>query len=97
MLWVHLVSVAVPGVLVGDKAPSSFTDRCHSLSSLDSATGGGRVAPQNDRGGKRILRRIASHMFKRDTPGGCPLQYITRFLRFLQPGSLLYLYMLPGE
>ena len=37
--------VAVPGVRLGDSAPALHTDRSHSLPSLDSATGGGRVAP----------------------------------------------------
>ena len=39
------LSVAVPCVRLGDGAPALHTDRGHSLSSLDSATGGGRVAP----------------------------------------------------
>ena len=29
------IPVAVPGIFVGDKAPSSSADRCHALSSLD--------------------------------------------------------------
>ena len=32
-LW-SCYPVAVPGIFVGDKAPSSSADRCHSLSSL---------------------------------------------------------------
>ena len=36
------------GALVGDGAPSSLTDRSHSLSSLDSATGGARIAPHHN-------------------------------------------------
>ena len=37
--------VAVPGALVGDGAPSSFTDRGHSRSIASSATGGALFAP----------------------------------------------------
>ena len=37
---------AVPGVRLADGAAALHTDRCHSLGSLDSATGGGRLAPQ---------------------------------------------------
>ena len=39
------LTVAVPGVRLGGGAPALHTDRCHSLPSLESATGGGRVAP----------------------------------------------------
>ena len=38
--------VAVPGVRLADGAAALHTDRCHSLGSLGSATGGGRLAPQ---------------------------------------------------
>ena len=41
---VHL-TVAVPGVRLAGSAAALHTDRCHSLPSLDSAPGGGRVAP----------------------------------------------------
>ncbi len=37
--------VAVPGVRLADGAAALHTDRGHSLGSLDSATGGGRLAP----------------------------------------------------
>ena len=37
--------VAVPDSFLADKAATSSVDRGHSLSSLDSATGGGRIAP----------------------------------------------------
>ena len=40
------VPVVILGALVGDGAPSSLTDHCHSLGSLASATGGGRLVPQ---------------------------------------------------
>jgi len=52
--WLHLFSakqkmqtspVAVPGIFLADKAAASFADRCHSLRSLDSATGGAPIAP----------------------------------------------------
>ena len=36
----------VPGIFVGDEAPSSSADHGHSLGSLASAAGGGRLAPQ---------------------------------------------------
>jgi len=42
--------VAVPGVRLAADAASLPTDRCHSLPSLDSATGSGRVAPPRQRG-----------------------------------------------
>ena len=49
-MGIHLfgagVPVAVPGVRLAVGAAALHTDRCHSLASLDSATGGGRVAPQ---------------------------------------------------
>jgi len=35
-----------PAIVLGDGAPSSLADRGHSLASLDSATGGSRLAPQ---------------------------------------------------
>ena len=38
--------VVVPGIFVGDEAPSASADHGHSLGSLASATGGGRLAPQ---------------------------------------------------
>ena len=38
--------VAVPDLFLGFQKPSSAIDRCHSLGSLDSATGGDRLAPQ---------------------------------------------------
>ena len=38
--------VAVPGVLLGDGAAASHTDRGHALGSLDTATGGGRLVSQ---------------------------------------------------
>ena len=38
--------VAVPGVRLADGAAALHTDRCHSLGSLGSATGGGRLASQ---------------------------------------------------
>ena len=38
--------VAVPGIFLADGAAASSADRIHSLSSLVSATGGGRIAPQ---------------------------------------------------
>jgi len=38
--------VAVPGVRLADGAAALHTDRCHSLGSLASATGGGRLTPQ---------------------------------------------------
>ena len=38
--------VVVPGIFVGDEAPSSSADHGHSLGSLASAAGGGRLAPQ---------------------------------------------------
>ena len=34
-----------PAIVLGDGAPASLADPGHSLPSLDSATGGGRVAP----------------------------------------------------
>ncbi len=37
--------VAILGALLGGGAPASLTDRGHSLGSLDSATGGGRLVP----------------------------------------------------
>ena len=45
---ISALPVAVPGVLLADGAASSTTDRGHSLGSLDSATGGGRLAPQTE-------------------------------------------------
>ena len=42
------IPVAVPDIFLADGAASSAIDRGHSLSSLDSATGGGRLAPQTE-------------------------------------------------
>ena len=38
------IPVAVPDIFVGFQKPSSSVDRCHSLRSLDSATGGAPIA-----------------------------------------------------
>ena len=40
------IPVAVPGIFLADGAAASSADRCHSLRSLDSATGGAPIAPQ---------------------------------------------------
>ena len=45
--------VAVPGIFLADGAASSSADRCHSLRSLDSATGGAPFAPHR-RPGDRL-------------------------------------------
>ena len=37
--------VAVPGICLRRLRSLASADRCHSLGSLDSATGGGRLAP----------------------------------------------------
>ena len=52
------LTVAVPGVRLGGNAPALHTDRCHSLPSLDSATGGGRVAPYLLRYAQSAKQRI---------------------------------------
>ena len=52
--------VAVPGIFLADGAASSSADRCHSLRSRDSATGGAPIAPHR-RPGHCIRRsRIGS-------------------------------------
>ena len=45
LLWCRC-PVAVPGVRLAHGGAALHTDRCHSLASLDSATGGGRLTPQ---------------------------------------------------
>ena len=48
----------LPANVLGDAAPSSLAGRCHSLPSLASATGGGRVAPYLLRYAQSAKQRI---------------------------------------
>ena len=54
-----------PANVLGDGAPASLADRCHSLASLGSATGGGQLAPLREPGGRS---RLASQAKKRKKP-----------------------------
>ena len=45
MLCKDYTPVAVPGIFLADGAAASSADRCHSLRSLDSATGSAPIAP----------------------------------------------------
>ena len=61
--------VAVPGVRLGDGAPALHTDRCHSLRSLDSATGGAPIAPHRRPGHRlRCVRKCGVWIDLLDLP-----------------------------
>ena len=67
--------VAVPYIFCGARRHLENIDRCHSLGSLDSATGGGRLAPLREPGGRSRLTVQAKEK-KKAVPVGTTFSFL---------------------